>query len=224
MHRRSVLLGAAGLGACSGCVPFMGKIKPTAIIDHATPELDRAFVSDVNRTDLPGTVIYDEVIPFDAGTFTPPSAANPSGVGGRIRGAVQSRVVRSTSTNTLIFGYRFRDLQFQPGSGPTNKGSSVVFIEIVTVDSFPASALPYEMYVLEKNQSLGGEPLSGSYAGNGVFEFNTQIIEPDGTTFFMILTTATKSTTGQHFDFDVDARGNGGTTTKVALDKIAIPA
>ncbi|WP_306144253.1 hypothetical protein [Roseibium sp. MMSF_3412] len=224
MHRRTFLLGAFSLGACqSGGTTLNGIQRPTPT-NYDDTGSDVLHVRDVSRTDLGGTVIYDEVIPFDAGQYTPPNGSNgPTGSGGRIKGAVQSRVVRSTNTNTLIFAYRFRDMTFFPGTGPQKKGGQLVNVEIVTITGFPRSAFPVEVYTIDQSQSLGAETLQGSYRGNGRFEFNTFLTEPDGTTFFEVLTKATRFKTGSYLSLEVDARGNGGGQHTAKLNRIAVP-
>lgn len=225
MERRTFLLGALALGGCqSGNFPFNTTLRPAQTV-YDFEGYDVLHVKDVSRTDLDGTVIYDEVIPFDAGRFTPPNGSNgPTGSGGRIRGAVQSRVVRSDNTKTLIFAFRFRDMSFQPGTGPQNKGSQLVNVEIVNIRGFPKSAFPVEMYTLDTSQSLGAETLTGHYSGSGAFEFNTFLTEPQGTTFFEVLTKATRYKTGGYLSLEVDARGNGGGQHVANLTRIAVPA
>ncbi|MEL7526973.1 MAG: hypothetical protein AAFN16_14445 [Pseudomonadota bacterium] len=224
MYRRTFLLGALSLGACqSGGGTLNGTLRPIPA-NYTDTGSDVLHVRDVSRTDLGGTVLYDEVIPFDAGQYTPPNGSNgPTGAGGRIKGAVQSRVVRSTNTNTLIFAYRFRDMTFFPGTGPQKKGGRLVNVEIVNIRGFPRSAFPIEVYTLDKSQSLGAETLPGSYRGNGRFEFNTFLTEPDGTTFFEVLTKATRFKTGRYMSLEVDARGNGGGQHTAKLNRVAVP-
>ena len=225
MQRRTFLLGTLALGGCqSGNFPVNTTLRP-ALTEYDFEGYDVLHVKDVSRTDLGGTVIYDEVIPFDAGRYTPPNGTNgPTGSGGRIRGAVQSRVVRSDNTKTLIFAYRFRDMTFFPGTGAQKKGSQLVNVEIVSISGFPKSAFPVEMYVLDMSQSLGAETLTGYYRRSGAFEFNTFLTEPQGTTFFEVLTKASRYRTGQFLSLEVDARGNGGGQHVVNLSRIAVPA
>ncbi|MET1412688.1 hypothetical protein ABVF61_10500 [Roseibium sp. HPY-6] len=224
MRRRTFLFGALSLTACqSGGATFNGTKRPAPTVYDAEG-YDVLHVRDVSQTDLGGTVIYDEVIPFDAGSYTPPNGTNgQTGTGGRIRGAVQSRVVRSKNTNTLVFAYRFRDMTFFPGTGPQNKGSQLVNVEIVSISGFPQSAFPVEMYTLDTSQSLGAETLPGYYKGGGAFEFNTFLTEPQGTTFFEVLTKATRFKTGRYMSLEVDARGNGGGQHTANLSRIAVP-
>lgn len=225
MKRRHMILTTVALGACNGLsVPITTKKRPTPSPFDA-PSFDVLTVQDVRQTDLAGTVLYDEVIPFDAGTVTPgsPSTGIPSS-GGRIKGAVQSRVVKSSTTQTLIFAFRFRDLQFEPGTGPQNKGSQLIKIEIAALYGFPKSAYPVEMYSLAPSQSLGVQTLPGLSNGGGRFEWAADVTEPEGTTFFEILTQATAFKTGKYFSFEVDARGNNGGQTTVVIDRFAVPA
>ncbi|MBN9672471.1 hypothetical protein [Roseibium aggregatum] len=207
-----------------GLTPLNGTLRPGPT-EFDFEGFDVLHVKDVSSTDLGGTVVYDEVIPFDAGQYSPPDGTNgPTGSGGRIKGALQSRVVRSDTTKTLIFAYRFRDMTFFPGTGPQNKGSQLVNVELVTLKGFPKSAFPVEMYSLDMSQSLGAETLTGFYRGNGAFEFNTFLTEPEGTTFFEVLTKATQYTTGSYLSLEVDARGNGGGQYTANLSQIAVPA
>ena len=149
--------------------------------------------------------------------------------GGTVNGAMQSRVTKSTATGTLMFSYRFRDMTFVPGSGPSGTaGSSASFIELVTLNGFEPRHFPMEAFNIDPSQSLGGEvwgPI-GQVHTNGSMEFNSFYTHPDGTTFFELLTQATAFKTGKYMGVShtaMDLNGNN-VLDSTTLDKIAVPA
>lgn len=209
MQRRCFLMSGLALVACT---PVN---TPTNVIDLAGSYLGPDSVTDVSATNLGGTVIYDEVIPFQ--TFFQPQGGGPAQFSAK--GAVQSRVVVSAKTGTYIFYYRFRDLVFNPAS-PQQSGSQ--FIEIVSLVGIDTSLLPIRHFNIATSQSLGGEEWGGASVsfppGNTMsLEWNSFFNKPDGTTFTAFETTTRKFKTGKFLTLGDQAFGSA------TLDKIAIP-
>ena len=209
MHRRFLLLSSLALVACT---PIN---TPTNIIDRSGSYLGPDSVTDVSATNLGGTVIYDEVIPFQT-TFQPPGGG-PAQFSAK--GAVQSRVVVSSKTGNYIFYYRFRDLMFNPAA-PQQSGSQ--FIEIVSLSGIDSSLLPIRHFDIATSQSLGGEewggPVNLTLGSTIGLEWNSFFNKPDGTTFTALETTTRKFKTGKFLSLGDQAFGSA------TLDKIAIPS
>lgn len=106
-------------GCLSGAAPSL-----SSTFDAGDGGVIPTLVTDVAKTNLGGTVIYDAVIPFSVGTFLPADlATGRPGDGGQITGAPQSRVVRSNNTGSFIFVFRLRDLVFTDPSDDGVGGS-----------------------------------------------------------------------------------------------------
>lgn len=228
MRRRDFTLSAIAMAGCQTVTPINTPIAGTMVRNDGGIYAPTR-VTDVSRTDLAGTVIYDEIIPFSLGSFTPanPATGQPHN-GGTVTGGFQSRVTRSTNRGTLIFSYRFRDLVFQPGAtGNPQKGSSASFIELVTLSGFDAGFFPMEAFNIDPSQSLGAEVWGaiGTAHTNGSLEFNSYYTEPEGTTFFELLTKATKYKTGKYLHVSHTAQDLAGNNVLSAtgLDRIAVP-
>ena len=74
MRRRDFTLSAIAMAGCQTVTPINTPIAGTMVRNDGGIYAPTR-VTDVLRTDLVGTVIYDEIIPFSLGSFTP---ANPA--------------------------------------------------------------------------------------------------------------------------------------------------
>ena len=111
---------------------FLWSCQSGATVNSGDTGAAPVVVTNVSNTALPGTVIYDEVIPFAIGIKDP--ITGKLAVGSRITGALQSRVTKAKGGSNLIFSYRFRDLTFTyPPTDPPQ------FIEYVSLDGFDKS-------------------------------------------------------------------------------------
>ncbi len=181
-------------------------------------------VTNVAATDLEGTVVYDEVIPFTIGLKDPATGnTDPSN---NITGALQSRVIKSKNTGTLIFAYRFRDLVFT--YPPTVQPQ---FIEFVKLDGYDRSFFPLEVFNVDTSQSLGAETWGAisTIAPSGIpnaiyFHWASYFTKPEGTTFVAFLTKATKYKTGKYLFLSPSITGGSHANTEARLDGVAIPA
>jgi len=223
--QKSFLFQALCLGlalAVTGCVDTNVSSEtppaaPTNVVNLTDPFGGPDLVTDVSQTPIPGTVIYDEVIPFSL-TYTDATGASAVST----TGALQSRVIRSTRTGRLVFAYRFRDLVFNRNA-PDQNGS--YFIEIVQLSGFDTGDLPLTVYNLDTSQSLGGETWSGgpnvqigqAGANDVDFEWNAFYSMADGTTFVAFSTAATRFKTGAYMTVGDQAFGS------TRLTGIAVP-
>lgn len=214
---RSMVFAALALSASPALA-----VNITAFDMSATP----TFVTDVSTTNIPGVVIYDAVIPFSVGTFTPadPLTGTPA-EGGNISGGLQSRVVKSTNTGNLTFMFRLRDMIFTDPV-PDGKGGQDNFLELLVYSGF-SGFFPLTAYTLSTTQSQGTEVLTSidtidSAAGR--FEFFTFLTDPDGTTFMAFETTATSYKTGKFFSMEQSTtQGGDSKLNSFGFDGVAAP-
>ncbi|WP_306141737.1 VPLPA-CTERM sorting domain-containing protein [Roseibium sp. MMSF_3412] len=179
--------------------------------NFTTGPFSLAPVTDVTTTDLPGTVIYDQLIPFSiSGGLVGPSTE------AKAEGNLQSRVSRSDSLNTLIFSYRIRDLVFTGVSGGND--NSIQYFNLSGFNGF----FPLEMLAWSPLQSLGSDPFPELSAIDpaGNMDFNVFFTADDGSTFLSLITTATAFKTGA---FATIGANPGGTFDQVTLNGVAVP-
>mgnify|MGYP006238041755 FL=1 len=232
------ILFAAGLLATACVQPGPGVDEPDSpnqpvpimqgtVVEEFHTEAAPVTVNDVSKTDLGGIVIYDEVIPFHIGLEdTATGKVDPQN---SIRGALQSRVTKSTNTGTLIFSYRFRDLVFtyQPNTAPQ-------FIEYVALHGFDKSFFPLQVFNIAPSQSLGTYEWGGIHTigvGSGgqndrYFHWASHYATPEGTTWVEFLTKATKYKTGKYLSLSPSIVQQGGSflgNIYATLDKVAVP-